>query len=57
MIFEKQIVNFYKSSMFSRCDDTETVYYFSSEDFLGLKKEPHSFKSSKGDMLQGYFYQ
>ena len=57
MIFEKQIVNFYKGSMFSRCDDTETVYYFSSEDFLGLKKEPYSFKSSKGDMLQGYFYQ
>ena len=29
MIFEKQIVDMYKGMMHARCDDTETVFYFS----------------------------
>ena len=57
MIFEKQIIDFYKGSMFTRCDDTETVFYFTPEDFPGLKVEPHSFKSSMGHELVGYFYE
>ena len=57
MIFEKQIVNMYKGMMHTRCDDIETVFYFSPEDFPGLQAEPHSFKESAGHTLQGYFYQ
>ena len=56
MIFEKQIVNLFKGMMHTRCDDTETVFYFSSEDFSGLKREPYSFKASAGHLLQGYIY-
>ena len=57
MLFEKQIVGAYKGNMYARCDDTETVFYFSAEDFPGLKAAPHSFKSSMGHDLQGYFYE
>ena len=57
MIFEKQIVNMYKGMMHTRCDDTETVFYFSSDDFDGLKREAISFKSSLGHTLRGYLYQ
>lgn len=57
MIFEKQVVNMYRGMMHTRCDDTETVFYFSPEDFPGLQAEPHSFKASAGHTLQGYFYQ
>ena len=56
MIFEKQIVNLFKGMMHKRCDDTETVFYFSAEDFTGLKKEPYPFKASAGHTLQGYVY-
>ena len=47
----------YKGMMHTRCDDIETVFYFSPEDFPGLQAEPHSFKASAGHTLQGYFYQ
>lgn len=56
MIFEKQIVGLYKGMMHTRCDDTETVFYFSPEDFSGLKNEPYPFKASAGHTLQGYVY-
>ena len=57
MIFEKQIVNLYKGMMHKRCDDTETVFYFSPENFEGLKSEPYTFKASAGHTLQGYIYE
>ena len=56
MIFEKQIVNMYKGMMHTRCDDTETVFYFSPSDFPQLRVESHPFKSSEGHILQGYVY-
>ncbi|MBE6633260.1 MAG: alpha/beta fold hydrolase [Ruminococcaceae bacterium] len=56
MIFEKQVVNAYKGMMHTRCDDIETVYYFSAEDFDGLQREAYAFPSSMGHMLKGYFY-
>ena len=55
-MFEKQIVNMYKGMMYKRCDDTETVFYFSPADFLGLKAEAYAFKASAGHTLQGYLY-
>ena len=57
MLFEKQILNTYKGMLHSRCDDTETVFYFSADDFEGLGKEPFTFKASGGHTLRGYVYQ
>ena len=56
MVFEKQILNTYKSMMYTRCDDKQTVFYFSAKDFEGLNCEPYKFKSSLGHDLQGYIY-
>ena len=56
MIFEKQIVNMYRGMMHTRCDDTETVFYFSPDDFPALLYEPYPFTSSEGHKLQGYIY-
>ena len=57
MIFEKKVLNMYKGMMHTRCDDTETVFYFSADDFPGLKKEAIGFTSSAGHHLSGYLYQ
>ena len=56
MIFEKQVVNGYKGMMHTRCDDTETVFYYSAADFAGLQSEAYAFRSSMGHTLQGYLY-
>ena len=56
MIFEKQIINMYKSMAYTRCDDNGTAFYFSAEDFPNLKSESFSFKSSLGHTLSGCFY-
>ena len=56
MIFEKQIVKMYEGMAYTRCDSDGTAYYFSSDDFPGLKKESFPFKSSMGHTLSGYVY-
>ena len=56
MIFEKQVVNIYKGMMHTRCDDTQTVFYYSAKDFAGLDCEAYAFRSSLGHTLQGYLY-
>ncbi len=56
MIFEKQVVNGYKGMMHTRCDDTQTVFYYSAADFAGLQSEAYAFQSSMGHTLQGYIY-
>ena len=56
MIFEKQVVNMYKGMIHTRCDDTETVFYFSATDFPGLEAEPYSFVARAGHTLKGYIY-
>jgi pimeloyl-ACP methyl ester carboxylesterase len=56
MIFEKQVVGAFKSTMYTRRDDEGTAYYFSAKDFVGLFKIPYAFKSSLGHTLQGYIY-
>ena len=56
MIFEKQIVNSFKGMMHTRCDDSQTVFYYSHKDFNGLNAEPYSFTASAGHKLQGYIY-
>ena len=56
MLFEKQILDTYKGMMHTRCDDTETVFYFSANDFDGLHSEEYSFVAAAGHTLQGYIY-
>ncbi len=56
MIFEKQVIKMYKGMVYTRCDDTGNVFYFSSDDFPGLHKKAYSFKASAGHDLQGYIY-
>lgn len=56
MLFEKQILNMYRGMMHTRCDDTETVFYFSAADFEGLHCEPYAFTATAGHRLQGYIY-
>ena len=56
MIFEKHVVKMYKGMMHTRCDDTETVFYFSASDFPNLQADAYPFTSSEGNTLQGYIY-
>ena len=56
MIFEKQVVDLFKSKMYRRCDDTGKAYYFSVGDFDGLQRTPYPFTASAGHELQGYLY-
>ena len=56
MLFEKQMIRMYRGIAYTRCDDNGTAYYFSADDFAGLQKEPYPFRSSRGDLLQGYLY-
>ena len=56
MIFEKQIVDAFKKTMHTRCDDNGTAFYFSAKDFIGLNCEEYAFMSSAGNKLQGYIY-
>ena len=54
-LFSK-IEKIYRDTLFSRHDPDGTIFYFSSDDFPGLIKEPYSFKTKRGDLLRGYFY-
>ena len=56
MIFEKQVVDLFKKTMYKRCDDTGKAFYFSHEDFDGLRREPYPFTAAAGHVLQGYLY-
>ena len=56
MIFEKAVVNMFKGMMYHRCDDTETVFYYTPEMFDGLKADPFEFFARAGHTLKGNFY-
>lgn len=56
MLFQKKIEAFYRSQLFSRCDDTGNLFYFSAADFPGMIQEAYPFLSDDGHRLQGYFY-
>ena len=56
MLFEKKIVNIFRSQFLTRCDDKGIAHYFSAEDFPGLTRESHPFPVTGGHTLQGYFY-
>ena len=56
MIFEKAVVNAYKSQMLTRHDPDGAVFYYSPEDFPEISVEEFGFVGSKGQRLAGYFY-
>ena len=56
MIIRKKLEEIYRKTLFSRHDIDGTIFYFSHEDFEGLKKVPSSFKTKRGDSIRGYFY-
>lgn len=56
MVFEKQVLDMYRSIAYSRYDDNGRAFYFSHADFNGLHRECYDFKSSKGHKLSGNIY-
>jgi len=56
MIFGKQIEQFYRKQLFTRYDETGTIFRFSAKDFPGLHQTAYPFKANAGHTLQGYFY-
>jgi len=46
----------YSDTLFVRHDDDGSIFYFSAENFPGLRKESYSFKNKSGNVLNGYFY-
>ena len=56
MIFEKQILQYYKGLLHTRYDGDGMTFYFQPSDFDGLIAEPIPFKSAAGHTLSGYLY-
>ena len=56
MIFEKAILNAYKSNICIRQDGSPLLSYFSVADFQGLQRTPFNFEGNNGQKLQGYYY-
>ena len=56
MIFEKAILNAYKSNICIRQDGNPLLSYFSISDFPGLQRTPFDFEGNNGQKLQGYYY-
>lgn len=56
MIFEKTILNVYKSSIRIRQDGNPLLHYYSASDFPGLQRTPFDFEGNNGQKLQGYYY-
>ncbi|MBQ1260638.1 MAG: alpha/beta hydrolase, partial [Clostridia bacterium] len=56
MLFEKAILNFYKKNLLVRHDPSESVFYFTKEDFDGLMSSEFSFAGNRGQQLTGAFY-
>lgn len=56
MIFEKAILNVYKSNIRIRQDGNPLLHYYSASDFPGLQRTPFDFEGNAGQKLQGYYY-
>lgn len=56
MLFEKKILDIYRSIAYTRCDDKGVAFYFSAKDFDSLHSEEYNFKSSAGHTLCGNVY-
>lgn len=56
MGLKNKILNLYRDTVFTRKEEDKRIFYFRKENFPGLNCRSYHFKSSKGFMLQGYFY-
>lgn len=56
MIFEKQIIDFFKSNLYVRQDPPGDVFYYTHTDFPGLSASPFEFLGRDGQRLVGNFY-
>lgn len=56
MIFEKQIEAVFRGKLLVRHDNAKGIFYFSPEDFPGLRSHSHSFTAGAGHTLNGFFY-
>ena len=56
MLFEKQVENLYRNTLFVRQDNPRGIFYFSPADFPELHVHPYSFPSKLGHQLSGWFY-
>ncbi len=56
MFLRKKLEKIYRSVLFTRRDIEDDIFYFSENDFPGLRKKEYSFKTGKGDTLNGWFY-
>lgn len=56
MGLKNKILNIYKKTVFTRKEEDSKVFYFRKENFPRLNSKAYAFKSSKGFILQGYFY-
>ena len=52
----KLMEKMYRSNLFIRNDNSNGIFYFTAEDFPGLRAHPYGFQSSGGYPLKGYFY-
>ena len=55
-MLQKFVEKMYRGRVYTRADDNGCVFYFSKEDFPGLKGEEFVFSSSLGHRLAGSFY-
>ena len=56
MLFEKQMVKFFRGQLCTRQDNPHGIFYFSAGDFPGMQSHSYSFRSSMGHTLEGCFY-
>ena len=52
MIFEKQIIDFFKSNLYVRQDPPGDVFYYTHTDFPGLSASPFEFLGRDGQRLE-----
>jgi len=56
MIFEKQIIDIFKSNVYTRQDPLGDIFYYTHSDFNGLLASPFEFLGREGQKLVGNFY-
>ena len=56
MIFGKKVEEIFRRTLYVRHDETGLTYYFSYDEFPGLKQTPYDVESPLGHTLKGYIY-
>ena len=56
MIFEKKVIEMYKSALIKRQDPDGAIFYFGKEDFPGMECEDLAFAGDKGQRLAAHLY-